>query len=896
MSVRVKSGGDTRTALRGSKRKSVGLSFLAVVLLLSSALSANLIFSRPADAEVACLGGDTYTTSTFSAAPGTSYTAATASTEAQWTISAAGVYCLAAGTYDVQIIIAADGVTLKGAPGTSSNLPESGASVVIRPSSVTFTTVDPQLSWGNPETPIIFADGGAGGISGVTVSGLIVDGSAAASTFPGCTGTDGQGWYIGILFSDASGEIANDTVENIYQSSPLYYGCQADAGFGIVVGAPNDIASTVTISGNTVAGYPKNGVTCYESGITCYISDNTISDTSAVTSEADTNGIQFGPSAAGSVTGNLISGNVYTGGGYGCDFITQDQGLGMLFLDNAAPITVSGNALVDNDIGIVMGSGDTSTITAASNMISGSTCVGALVYDESQPVSFTTFTNEPADLEAVSDSPLTPATATYSCDSFSSSPPASTITETASGGVASDVPGATNCNVPSGSNGYATISAGGATYDQTGTTGVSVTISGSTAPDGTGLAVATESLSSPSSGVASANLNYAKYFDVMVVAGAGDSDGTAAVCVNDGQADASTNLQYWSGTSSTWASAGDVVSRYTASPPSVCGDIPVSALGGSNIVAGDPPLTATETTTSLTTSLVTTTETLTQTSSTTFATTITTPFTTTATAPVTTTETVTSITAMPTTITMTKTSITTATGTSTLTTSATSTVTTTSAQTTTETLVEVLSLTCSHPSVVVGRAVRCQAAVDGVPPAPTGTFAWSSSTPGTFSSTTCTLTHRPGWWHSECSVLFTPTAANPSVVLTAQYGGNSRYHAASATYDLSVLTHPTVMTLTCKPDPVVAGPKVVTCKAGVVGYLPTGTVTFTQSSADGGAVAFTSGLTYCHLVGSSSPDVASCSVTMTGSTSGHVTISATYSGDSNNQPSSKSVGLTIRSP
>lgn len=317
--------------------------------------------------------------------------------------------------------------------------------------------------------------------------------------------------------------------------------------------------------------------------------------------------------------------------------------------------------------------------------------------------------------------------------------------------------------------------------------------------------------------------------------------------------------------------------------------------------------TITTTTTITVTSTVTTTNaiTTTVTSPTTYTTTITAPTTTTATLVTTTTSaattTVTELTTITSSTTATETSYSTVTSmvTSTITGRSTTysttyattfttptTITTTRPTTTTATLVETLSVSCNHASVVVGTTITCKATVVGSDPPPTGSVVWSSSSSGRFSSTTCGLTrHPPSWTTSTCSVRFTPTAAGSSVVLTANYGGDSKNLPSTWTHSLAVTMKATKTTVSCTPKSAVAGSTtVITCRAKVLGYSPTGTVTWSPS----GAGKFTFGSATCTLT------KGACSVTMTGTRAGQVVINATYSGDSGNRGSSRTATLTVK--
>lgn len=188
-----------------------------------------------------------------------------------------------------------------------------------------------------------------------------------------------------------------------------------------------------------------------------------------------------------------------------------------------------------------------------------------------------------------------------------------------------------------------------------------------------------------------------------------------------------------------------------------------------------------------------------------------------------------------------------------------------------------LVASCSPTSVVVGSAATCRATVGGFP-LPTGVVTWSSNRAGKFSTPVCKLSG------GACSVKYTPTTAG-SVILTASYGGDFEDSPSAATYGLAVAMKATSTTVSCTPKSAVAGSSAtIACKAKVTGYSPTGAVNWSQSGT--GSVSFAS--TACTL------SLGACSVTLTGSTGGQVTISATYMGDSSNQVSSQAAALTVK--
>jgi hypothetical protein len=113
--------------------------------------------------------------------------------------------------------------------------------------------------------------------------------------------------------------------------------------------------------------------------------------------------------------------------------------------------------------------------------------------------------------------------------------------------------------------------------DQTSLTGVSVSITGSSAPDGTSVTIATTKLGGVSTDVIQVGTSPAAYYDVNVQ---GISDGTATVCITNSGLLGQTTMQYWNGAQ--WVMATDVV----VSGNTICGNIPVSALTGTPIAIG----------------------------------------------------------------------------------------------------------------------------------------------------------------------------------------------------------------------------------------------------------------------------------------------------------------------
>ena len=184
---------------------------------------------------------------------------------------------------------------------------------------------------------------------------------------------------------------------------------------------------------------------------------------------------------------------------------------------------------------------------------------------------------------------------------------------------------------------------------------------------------------------------------------------------------------------------------------------------------------------------------------------------------------------------------------------------------------------CTPASTVVGTRTTCTATLGYHV---TGKVAWSTSGSGKFSALTCKLSK------GSCFVAYTPASAG-NVTITASYN-----LAISGTSNLSVTARTSTTTVSCSPTSVVVGSsKTIKCTAAVKGYKPSGTVTWSQSTINGGSVASTSN----QLSITCSLNVKGrCSVTMTGMAAGTVTMQAAYGGDGSNTASSGTAGLTIK--
>ncbi|HWQ02926.1 MAG TPA: right-handed parallel beta-helix repeat-containing protein [Candidatus Nitrosotenuis sp.] len=151
---------------------------------------------------------------------------------------------------------------------------------------------------------------------------------------------DGDNRLRAILFEGAGGSIMNNTILAINQGLS---GCQE--GNGIEVrNAPFDGTHpgtvTVTITGNTVSNYQKNGITA-NGDVAATITENTVSGLGPIPFIAQ-NGIQLGYGATGIVMRNKVNGSWYTGANWTSSGILVFEANDVMIHDNEVTGSQSG--------------------------------------------------------------------------------------------------------------------------------------------------------------------------------------------------------------------------------------------------------------------------------------------------------------------------------------------------------------------------------------------------------------------------------------------------------------------------------------------------------------------------------------------------------------------------
>src|SRR3989449_4403420 len=206
----------------------------------------------------------------------------------------------------------------------------------------------------------------------------------------------------------------------------------------------------------------------------------------------------------------------------------------------------------------------------------------------------------------------------------------------------------------------------------------------------------------------------------------------------------------------------------------------------------------------------------------------------------------------------------------------------------------ITAVSCSPASVQVGQSTTCTASVSDTSPgttsAPSGTVGFTSSGLGSFAGAPCNLV-AVNSTTAICNATYTPSGISARTdTITGTYtpsASDTVHNASSGTFLLDVTIaplNPTSTSVSCTPSNIAVN-QVTTCTAAVTdtstlgAVAPTGTVSFTPSGS-------------CAL-SSPSGASASCSVNITPTATGTLTVSATYGGDPTHNGSSNSTSVIV---
>jgi hypothetical protein len=224
-----------------------------------------------------------------------------------------------AGTYTDQILI-----------NKALSLIGDGATTVIDSPASLVT----QFTTSGPNKPVIYATNS----NAITIMNLTVDGLSQGNA---------NTRMYGIAYYNAGGTIDGVTITNI-RDNPF---SGAQQGVGILAANDDAASRSLTVSNSNISNYQKNGIVFSGAGLSADATGNTVTgagDTAVIAQ----NGIEYISGATGSITNNTISGHEYSGPGSGADPLVGVQSTGIILFNGGSGITVTGNTIDGNDIGI----------------------------------------------------------------------------------------------------------------------------------------------------------------------------------------------------------------------------------------------------------------------------------------------------------------------------------------------------------------------------------------------------------------------------------------------------------------------------------------------------------------------------------------------------------------
>jgi parallel beta-helix repeat protein len=259
------------------------------------------------------------------------------------------------GTYPEQVVITRS-MNLTGLSSGNSSYP----SITVPNGGLVQNTVD--LDGGLPTAAQILITNGAM----VNIKNLTVDGTG--NNVQTC-GLD----PVGVLFQNASGSIKSSAVLN--QVLPAAYtGCQS--GLGIYVESGSGNTSTVTIQGNVVQNFDKNGITADDAGTSATITGNTVIGQGSWGGAAQ-NSIQVAFGATSKIASNVVGDDIW-----GPDQLgdTGNAATGILVYDSAG-VAITGNTITSTQGGIAVVYDGTAGYSADNATIGGNMIANTIFYD-----------------------------------------------------------------------------------------------------------------------------------------------------------------------------------------------------------------------------------------------------------------------------------------------------------------------------------------------------------------------------------------------------------------------------------------------------------------------------------------------------------------------------------
>jgi len=250
---------------------------------------------------------------------------------------------LSAGTYVQEFQVISKSLTIVGAGQNATIVQAPGPS----------TRLTQSFTFGVTTWAVVMVDNQAAPTpQTVDISNLTVDGGTQQdTTVPPIYGSSNRFFAIG--YHNAGGTIQSVHTTNTRQTANF----NELAGGGIINASDTGIV-TFNVTNSLIDFYQRIGIDCRGPALTANVSASTINRGYVLTPNSTTatpNGIQYSGSVAGSISNNLVDGNIST--------VLGASATGILPF-GASTVTVTTNTVNNNDIGIVaIQSGNNLTIS-----------------------------------------------------------------------------------------------------------------------------------------------------------------------------------------------------------------------------------------------------------------------------------------------------------------------------------------------------------------------------------------------------------------------------------------------------------------------------------------------------------------------------------------------------
>ncbi len=205
-----------------------------------------------------------------------------------------------------------------------------------------FTRLTQNFNFGSNYWCVVMVDNQAAPTAQtVNISDLTVDGSTQQDTIiPPIYGNSDRFFAIGY-------HNANGTIENVHTTNTRQTANFNELAGGGIINASNSGTVTFNVTNCLIDFYQRQGIDCRGANLTAHISGSTIDRGYVLTPNTTTatpNGIQYSGGTLGSITNNIVEGNIAT--------VFNASATGLIPFGAGANVDITGNTLNNNDIAI----------------------------------------------------------------------------------------------------------------------------------------------------------------------------------------------------------------------------------------------------------------------------------------------------------------------------------------------------------------------------------------------------------------------------------------------------------------------------------------------------------------------------------------------------------------